>query len=127
MFGISGFELTLVFVFVLIIFGPDKLPELGRTLGKAMRTFKRAQEDMERLIKAEMYAKPSPKPEEPEPEVKEPAPSREAAGTTAASIYEAAEEPAEEPAEAPAEQPASASDAASDEASAARDEEVGEG
>lgn len=56
MFGISGFELLIIVAFVLIIFGPDKLPELSRTLGKFMKTFKRAQEDMERVIRAEMYA-----------------------------------------------------------------------
>lgn len=55
LFGISGFELVLILVFVLIVFGPDKLPELGRTIGRALSTFKRAQEDMERVIRAEMY------------------------------------------------------------------------
>ncbi len=59
MFGISGFELLIVIAFVLIIFGPDKLPELGRTIGRAMGTFKRAQEDMERIIRAEMYVRDS--------------------------------------------------------------------
>lgn len=56
MFGISGFELLIIAVFVLIIFGPDKLPELARTFGKAMRQFKSAQEQMERVIRAEVYA-----------------------------------------------------------------------
>lgn len=56
MFGISGFELLIIAAFVVIIFGPDKLPDLARMAGKAMRSFKRAQEDMERVIKAEMYA-----------------------------------------------------------------------
>lgn len=56
MFGISGLELLLIVLFVLVVFGPDKLPELSRTLGKTMRMFKRAQEDMERVIRAEVYA-----------------------------------------------------------------------
>jgi TatA/E family protein of Tat protein translocase len=55
-FGISGTELVIVAVFVLIIFGPDKIPEIARTVGKAMATFKRVQEDTERLIKAEMWS-----------------------------------------------------------------------
>lgn len=59
MFGISGFELLIIVALVLIIFGPDKLPELGRTIGRAMGMFKRAQEDMERVIRAEMYSDPS--------------------------------------------------------------------
>jgi len=53
-FGISGFELLIIVAFVLIIFGPDKLPELAKTVGSAMRMFKSAQADMERVIKAEM-------------------------------------------------------------------------
>ncbi|MDZ4168928.1 MAG: twin-arginine translocase TatA/TatE family subunit [Coriobacteriia bacterium] len=55
MFGISGFELLIICALILIIFGPDKLPELGRTVGRAMGMFKRAQEDMERVIRSEMY------------------------------------------------------------------------
>jgi len=55
-FGISGTELVLIGVFALIIFGPDKIPDIARTVSKAVKTFKRAQEDMERLIKVEMYA-----------------------------------------------------------------------
>lgn len=56
MFGISGLELIIICVFVLVIFGPDKLPELGRTIGRAMATFKRAQQDMEHVIRAEVYS-----------------------------------------------------------------------
>lgn len=55
MFGISGTELILIAVFAFIIFGPDKIPEIARTVGKAVNMFKRTQEDMERLVKAEMY------------------------------------------------------------------------
>jgi TatA/E family protein of Tat protein translocase len=55
-FGISGTELVLIAAFVLIIFGPDKIPEIARTVSKAVATFKRVQEDTERLIKAEMFA-----------------------------------------------------------------------
>lgn len=56
MFGISGTELFMIVVFALLIFGPDKLPEFGRTVGKIMNEFKRAQESMESMIRAEMYA-----------------------------------------------------------------------
>lgn len=56
MFGISGTELFMIVVFALLIFGPDKLPEFARTIGKFMNEFKRAQESMESLIRAEMYA-----------------------------------------------------------------------
>lgn len=59
MFGISGFELLIIAVFVMIIFGPDKLPELAKRFGKAMNTFKKAQNDMEKIIRAEMLTAPS--------------------------------------------------------------------
>ena len=55
MFGIGGTELFIIALFAFIIFGPDKVPELARTLGKAMKVFKSAQEDMEKVIKAEVY------------------------------------------------------------------------
>lgn len=53
-FGISGFEFAMIVLLVLVIFGPDKLPEIARTAGKAIRMFKTAQADMERLIRIEM-------------------------------------------------------------------------
>lgn len=56
MFGIGGTELFIIAIFAFIIFGPDKVPELARTLGKAMKVFKSAQEDMEKVIKAEVYS-----------------------------------------------------------------------
>jgi TatA/E family protein of Tat protein translocase len=55
LFGISGTELGLILIFALLIFGPDKLPQLGRTIGKFMSEFKKAQESVEATIKAEMY------------------------------------------------------------------------
>ena len=56
MFGISGTELVLIAAFAFIIFGPDKIPEIARTVGKAVAMFKRVQEDTEKVIKAEMTA-----------------------------------------------------------------------
>jgi len=55
-FGISGTELFIIVVFVLLIFGPDNLPKFGRTIGQMMREFKRAQESMEAVIRAEVYS-----------------------------------------------------------------------
>ena len=45
----------IISLFAFIVFGPDKLPEIARTVSKAIAMFKRTQEDMERTIKAEMY------------------------------------------------------------------------
>lgn len=47
MFGLGGQELILILFVVLLFFGPSKLPELARGLGKGMREFKKAQADLE--------------------------------------------------------------------------------
>lgn len=60
-FGISGTELFIVVVFALLIFGPDKLPEYGRTIGRFVREFRRAQDQMESMIKIEMSGKDAEK------------------------------------------------------------------
>jgi len=54
-FGIGGNELLIIAVFALIIFGPDKIPEVARTVGKAIQLFKKAQADVEHVIKTEIY------------------------------------------------------------------------
>jgi TatA/E family protein of Tat protein translocase len=54
-FGISGFELVIIAAFALIIFGPDKIPDMARTAGRVIRQFKRTQEEMEAMVRAEMY------------------------------------------------------------------------
>lgn len=54
MFGISGFKLVIILIAALIFIGPDKLPEIGQTIGKAVRMFREAKDDMEKVIRAEM-------------------------------------------------------------------------
>jgi sec-independent protein translocase protein TatA len=45
--GPLGFqELIVIFVIALLVFGPKKLPELGKSLGKGIREFKKATDDM---------------------------------------------------------------------------------
>ncbi len=61
MFGISGFELLMIAAFALIVFGPDQLPKFGRTVGRFMRDFKRTQEEMEAMMRAELYGEPKRK------------------------------------------------------------------
>jgi TatA/E family protein of Tat protein translocase len=50
MFGIGPVELLVVFVVALLVFGPTKLPELARSLGKGLREFRRASSDLRRSI-----------------------------------------------------------------------------
>jgi TatA/E family protein of Tat protein translocase len=95
-FGISGTELVLIAAFVLIIFGPDKVPEIARTIGKAVATFKRVQEDTERLIKAEMFAANSPTTDSTaESDVAKPA-ETPAAASVASTLYAANDDDDEE-------------------------------
>lgn len=51
MFGIGGFELFLILIFGFLIFGPDKLPEIAKTVGKAIAKFRGAQETMTEQLK----------------------------------------------------------------------------
>lgn len=44
--GIGGGELLIIFVFALIFIGPKKLPELAKGLGKALREFQKAKNDL---------------------------------------------------------------------------------
>ncbi len=59
MFGISGTELIIIAAIALMIFGPDRIPEFARTIGRFISEFKRYQETMEATIRAEMYGEKS--------------------------------------------------------------------
>jgi TatA/E family protein of Tat protein translocase len=55
MFGSIGMmELIVIFVVALIFFGPRKLPELGRSLGKTLGEFKRASNDLRNTLEEEI-------------------------------------------------------------------------
>ncbi|OFK23524.1 twin-arginine translocase TatA/TatE family subunit [Olsenella sp. HMSC062G07] len=54
MFGIGGTELAIIIVFVFLLFGPDKLPGMGRTIGRALRQFKSAQEGFTEVVQTQV-------------------------------------------------------------------------
>lgn len=55
MFGSLGVpELLLIFVVILIVFGPRRIPEIGRTLGKALGEFRKATDDLKSTIEREV-------------------------------------------------------------------------
>ncbi len=49
-------ELVIIFVVALVIFGPRKLPELGRSLGRGLSEFKRASNELKRTWEDEVDA-----------------------------------------------------------------------
>lgn len=78
MFGSIGMpELIIILVIALIIFGPRKLPELGKSLGRSLNEFKKASQDLQNTLEQEIKieeekekeAQSRPKPVEPEPTV----------------------------------------------------------
>jgi sec-independent protein translocase protein TatB len=48
-------KLIIIAVVAFLFFGPDKLPEIARTVGRFMREFKKVQEEMETTLRSEMY------------------------------------------------------------------------
>ncbi|MEM8641550.1 MAG: TatA/E family twin arginine-targeting protein translocase [Cyanobacteria bacterium P01_G01_bin.54] len=89
-FGIGLPEMVLIFVVALLIFGPKKLPEIGRSLGKALRSFQDATNEfknefqqevsqIEDAVKMQAQLEPDPQAETPkagateDPKAEEPA------------------------------------------------------
>lgn len=54
MFGIGETELALILLFGFLMFGPDKLPGMGRTIGRALRQFRTAQDGVTKVVQSEI-------------------------------------------------------------------------
>lgn len=54
MFGIGSTELVIILVFGFLLFGPDKLPQMGRTIGRALRQFRETQEKLTAVVQTEV-------------------------------------------------------------------------
>lgn len=80
MFGIGAPELILILVVGLIVFGPGKLPEMGRTLGKGLREFRKASNALTQAMNA-----PEPPPAPPQQAQPAQATENTQAGTAASA------------------------------------------
>lgn len=54
MFGLGVPEIVLILIVALIVFGPKRLPEIGRTLGKTLGEFRKATDDLKNTIEREV-------------------------------------------------------------------------
>ncbi|WP_022667236.1 twin-arginine translocase TatA/TatE family subunit [Desulfospira joergensenii] len=64
MFGLGMPEILLILAIALIVIGPKRLPELAKTLGRAMGEFKRSAQDLKRSIDLESTVQDVPAPSE---------------------------------------------------------------
>jgi sec-independent protein translocase protein TatA len=90
-FNLGAPELIFILVLALLIFGPKKLPQLGRTLGKGMAEFRRASTELQRAINTADLEEPPRRPVRPAAAVPvEPDAGREGAPGAVAGDQEAA-------------------------------------
>ena len=52
--SIGGTELLIIVIFGFLLFGPDKLPQMGRTIGRALRQFRETQQRMTSMVQSEV-------------------------------------------------------------------------
>ncbi len=60
MLNIGPQELLIVLIIALVVVGPQRLPELGRTIGKALREFRKIQDDVKDTLKFDLNTDPEP-------------------------------------------------------------------
>ncbi|HTO91366.1 MAG TPA: twin-arginine translocase TatA/TatE family subunit [Candidatus Sulfotelmatobacter sp.] len=71
MFGLGGAEMGILFIIILLIFGPSQIPKMARSIGEAMREFRKAQREITDEIQRDeppaSAGTPAPKPPENKP------------------------------------------------------------
>lgn len=97
MFGIGGQELIVILVIALIVLGPKKLPDLAKSLGRAMGEFQRATTDLKREIDLSGQMQDEKKNAAPSPEPAKPAAEANATTADATEAKPADDAPASDP------------------------------
>ena len=59
MFGMGATEITIIFLIILVLFGPSQIPKMAKGLGQAMREFKKAQREIQDEVSREEPSKPN--------------------------------------------------------------------
>ena len=77
MFGLGMGEIAIILVLALLLLGPQKLPDAAKQLGKGLREFKKATEDLKQQFESELYATDATRPTK--PTLVEPPPGEDAA------------------------------------------------
>ena len=104
MFGMSGTEMIIILVLALLLFGPNRLPEIAQMMGKGIREFNKATNDIRTTVESEFNKLAEIEPEKPKPAA--PGPNvvelKPPVGVVAANEPRIAPPPANEVAPAPA-------------------------
>lgn len=67
MFNIGPGELMVILILALVLLGPERLPEVARTIGKGMKELRKASEEIRETVEQEIYRADSPGPKAPPP------------------------------------------------------------
>ena len=60
MFGLGGAEVGILFIIILLIFGPSQIPKMARSIGEAMKEFRKAQREITEEVQREDPPAPTP-------------------------------------------------------------------
>ena len=61
MFNIGPLELIVILVIALLVVGPHRLPEVGRSIGRGIREFRKAQDEVQKTIQSALKEEPAPR------------------------------------------------------------------
>ena len=93
MFGIGGFELFIIVVFIFVIFGPKKLPEVTKYAGLAIKKFRKAKAEMDKVVQEEVIDpvmkvanEPDPPKDKPNPNKTKPESAKKKSQSSASSV-----------------------------------------